>query len=239
MNRDPRKNAEGYANPTAYEAVKNVQRQIRGKRAKVAGEHFENMISGACSFYYDRNLANIEKTPEPMKVLKPMPKQPGKFIACFAKAAQPDYKGTIQGGRAIVFEAKHTDDDKIERKRLTDEQMDGLEKHHKLGALAFVLVSFGLQSFYRIPWPVWRDMKEIYGRQYLKPDEIACYKIPAPGGVIKLLDGIVDTKQKAAPGTPRAIYTSSDSDRCVICGNYVPEGRQVCPTCEKGDQDHE
>jgi len=239
MNKDPRKNAEGYADPTAYEAVKNIQRQIKGKRAKVAGEHFENMISGACSFYYDRNLANIEKTPEPMKVLKPMPKQPGKFIACFTKAAQPDYKGTIQGGRAIVFEAKHTDDDKIERKRLTDEQMDGLEKHHKLGALAFVLVSFSLQSFYRIPWPVWRDMKELYGRQYLKPDEIACYKIPAPGGVIKLLDGIIDAKQKAAPETPRAIYTGSDSDRCVICGTYVPEGRQVCPICEKGDQDHE
>ena len=21
-------------------------------------------------------------------------------------------------------------------------------------------------------------------------------------------------------------------DLCVSCGNYVPEGRQVCPTCE-------
>ena len=23
-------------------------------------------------------------------------------------------------------------------------------------------------------------------------------------------------------------------DRCVICGNYVPEGRMVCPICELG-----
>lgn len=23
-------------------------------------------------------------------------------------------------------------------------------------------------------------------------------------------------------------------DRCVCCGQYVPEGRQVCPNCEKG-----
>lgn len=23
-------------------------------------------------------------------------------------------------------------------------------------------------------------------------------------------------------------------DRCVCCGEYVPEGRQVCPNCEKG-----
>lgn len=23
------------------------------------------------------------------------------------------------------------------------------------------------------------------------------------------------------------------SDKCLICGEYVPEGRQVCPNCEK------
>ena len=22
-------------------------------------------------------------------------------------------------------------------------------------------------------------------------------------------------------------------DRCVCCGDYIPEGRQVCPMCEK------
>ena len=232
-NKDPRKNAEGYNDPTAFEAVKNVQRQIKGKQSKIAGEYFENMITGACSYYYNKNLANIEKTPEPMKVLKPMPKQPGKFIACFTKAAQPDYKGTIQGGRAIVFEAKHTDDYRIERKRLTDEQMEGLEKHHKLGALSFVLVSFELQDFYRIPWTVWRDMKDIYGRQYLKPDEIGRYKVPAPGGVIKLLDGIIGTNDKETPRKVPAFHDPEGSDSCLICGTYIPEGRQVCPNCEK------
>jgi hypothetical protein len=35
-------------------------------------------------------------------------------------------------------------------------------------------------------------MKKLYGRQYLKQEEIAKYKIPAPGGVIKLLDGVLD-----------------------------------------------
>ena len=24
-------------------------------------------------------------------------------------------------------------------------------------------------------------------------------------------------------------------DRCLICGAVIPEGRQVCPTCERGD----
>lgn len=82
-------------------------------------------------------------------------------------------------------------------------------------------------------------MKDVYGRQYLMPDEIARYKIPAHGGVIKLLDGIVDTKQKAAPEKVQAIHTGSGSDCCLICGTYVPEGRQVCHNCEKGDQDYE
>lgn len=24
----------------------------------------------------------------------------------------------------------------------------------------------------------------------------------------------------------------SDVDRCIICGEIIPEGRQVCPSCE-------
>ena len=37
----------------------------------------------------------------------------------------------------------------------------------------------------------------------------------------------------------KQIYEQS-ADGCVCCGEYVPEGRQVCPTCEKkGDRAHE
>ena len=55
--------------------------------------------------------------------------------------ADPGYGGTLKGGRSIYFEAKHTDDERIEQRRLTQEQQDDLEAHHKLGAIAFVLVS--------------------------------------------------------------------------------------------------
>lgn len=34
-----------------------------------------------------------------------------------------------------------------------------------------------------------------------------------------------------------AVTTMSD-DRCVCCGSYVPEGRQVCSTCS-GDKKQE
>ena len=26
------------------------------------------------------------------------------------------------------------------------------------------------------------------------------------------------------------------SERCLICGNEIPEGRQVCPLCERGEK---
>lgn len=195
MNNDHRKNSEGYRDLTAYEAIKHCkdpQRQLQGQRSRAAGEYFENQITAACDFYHDRNIAHIEKTSEPMKVLKPMPRQPGKFIACFEKAAQPDYKGTLKGGRAIVFEAKHTDGDRIKRSRITQKQEDGLEKHHNLGALALVIVSFNFNDFFRIPWTVWRDMKDLYGRQYIQVDELEEYRLSEPGGVIKLLSGLTE-----------------------------------------------
>ena len=41
---DPRKNAEGYNDPTPYAAEKHMMAQIRGKQARVAGGYFENII---------------------------------------------------------------------------------------------------------------------------------------------------------------------------------------------------
>lgn len=198
MNKDHRKNAEGYNDPTAYEAIKHIKdprRQFQGKRSKIVGDYFENLIESSCEYYKEKGIAHIEKTPEPMKVISPVPKKPGKFIACFEKAAQPDYKGTLKGGRGIVFEAKHTDHDRIERGRLTLDQLDGLENHYRLGAIAFVLVSFGFQDFFRIPWTVWRDMKKIYGRKYVKAEELEAFRVEATSMRILLLSGIAIKEQ--------------------------------------------
>jgi recombination protein U len=177
---------------------KQARNQLKGKQARVAGDHFEAMISAACDYYRDRGIAKIEKTPEPMKPLGAK-NQKGQFLACYTKQAQPDYGGTLQGGRSIYFEAKHTDSDRIEQRRLTDEQADDLEAHHRLGALAFVLVSFSLCDFYRVPWPVWRDMAETYGRKYIKQIELEPYEVPAVAGYIKLLDGIDVQPKEATP----------------------------------------
>lgn len=185
----PGKNSEGYRDPTAATALANIQRSQRGRQSRIVGEHFESVIAASLRWYEDKGVACIEKTPEPMKPLR-APNRQGQFLACYVKAGQPDFKGTLTGGRSVVFEAKHTDSDRIEYGRLTDEQVEKLSTHHKLGAAAFVLVSFGLQDFYRIPWEVWRDMKAIYGRKHIKQPELEPYRVQYIAGVLKLLEGI-------------------------------------------------
>ncbi|MFR7893396.1 MAG: hypothetical protein ACLU38_04255 [Dysosmobacter sp.] len=58
---DPRKNAEGYNDPTPYAAEKHMMAQIRGKQARVAGGYFENIISASCDYYLSRGLAKDRK----------------------------------------------------------------------------------------------------------------------------------------------------------------------------------
>lgn len=51
-----------------------------------------------------------------------------------------------------------------------------------VGALCGVCICIQ-DDFFFIPWNVWRDMKEMYGRQYLKPDDIEEYKVKFDGAV--------------------------------------------------------
>lgn len=173
----------------AADPIKDIQRSYKGLQSKRAGEQFEAMIEASLKWYELRGEACVEKTPEPMKPLR-APNRQGQFLACYVKAAQPDFQGTIDGGRSVVFEAKHTDGEKIEYSRLTDEQIEKLSMHHKLGAATFVLVSFGLQDFYRIPWEVWANMKAIYGRKHMKQPECEPYRVQYTARVLKLLEGI-------------------------------------------------
>ena len=110
----PGRNGEGYPDPTASTALARVQHSQKGLQSKRAGEHFENMITASLNWYCDKGVAFVEKTPEPMKPLR-KPDRQGRFLACYTKAGQPDFKGTLTGGRAVVFETKHTDSDKIDQ----------------------------------------------------------------------------------------------------------------------------
>ena len=104
---DPRKNAEGYNDPTPYAAEKHMMAQIRGKQARVAGGYFENIISASCDYYLSRGLAKIEKTPEPMKPLGAKNRK-GQFLACYTKQAQPDYERIKGIDRTLIDKPSET-----------------------------------------------------------------------------------------------------------------------------------
>lgn len=158
---------------------------MTGRRSKVAGEYWEKMLEASCQHYRLEGKAEITKTPEPMRPIKSLGN--GKFVAHYEKMAQPDYKGTLAGGRAVVFEAKHTDSDRLQQSVISSEQEKQLNRHAKLGAECFVMVSFGFEQFFKIPWEVFRDMKAHYGRKYITPEDVQEYKVRYLGGVLQFL----------------------------------------------------
>lgn len=155
--------------------------QIRGMKNNAQGHIFEDNIMKACRLYAMQGRAKVDKTPEPFRVLHKKPD--GVFTGRFTALAQPDFQGTLQTGRSIVFEAKYTTAARIKRNVLTQEQKETLEAHHVLGA--DTLVVCGIQSlFYSVPWTAWWDMKQIFGRQYLQPEDIEKYRVRFDGGSI-------------------------------------------------------
>lgn len=92
----------------------------RGAMSNARGRQFEAVIDAGCRYYRMHGIANIEKTPEPFRCLH---KGAGGIAKVqFMSHAQPDYKGVLKGGRAIVFEAKATDKDRIMQSVLTEKQ---------------------------------------------------------------------------------------------------------------------
>jgi recombination protein U len=91
-------------------------------------------------------------------------------------------------GRAVCFEAKHTDTGKIAQTSVTPEQTEALDTHFDMGAICFVVVSLGMQDFYRVPWEIWRDMKKQFGHKYMNPEELERYRLMTDRGNILFLD---------------------------------------------------
>jgi len=164
-------------------------KQYQGAVNRAQGKHFEDYIDLALRYYDQRGEAAIEKTPEPMRPTKDLGN--GKFIAYYEKQAQPDYKGVLKGGRAVIFEAKYTSAEKMEQSRVTREQSDTLDHYEAMGAVCFVVAAFDRRGYYRIPWETWRRMKELYGRKYIKPEDVDGFRLQAGrSGALLILDGL-------------------------------------------------
>jgi len=167
--------------------TKDPARQLQGAVNKARGKRFEEYIDRSFAHYEEKGFAAIVKTPEPMRPTKPLGN--GKFIAFFEKTAQPDYKGTIKGGRCVMFEAKYTSTDRLEQTRVLTGQAETLERHHRLGARCYVIAGFSTGEVYCIPWDVWQRMKELFGRKYITEKDAEPYRVPtARNGTLMLLD---------------------------------------------------
>lgn len=155
------------------------KRQLQGAVARAKGKRFEARLDFTFDAYRRAKSASITKTPEPMRVIQNV--GGGKFLCCFEKKAQPDYEGTIKGGRSVMFEAKFTDGDRMEQSRVTDTQRDYMDEKTALGARCYVVAGFGTGNVYRIPWDVWSHMKEHFGRKYITEAdaEVQKYKVAA------------------------------------------------------------
>lgn len=81
-------------------------RSLIGKQSREKGLFFENMILDSARFYESRGILVIDKTPEPMRVLGVSDRSQGRFIACFEKQAQPDFKGILKDSTMVLFDAK-------------------------------------------------------------------------------------------------------------------------------------
>ena len=169
---------------------KDPRRVIQGMRARAQGNRFEQVIEASFRRLEDEEKASASKTPEPIKILS-QPDSRGQFRACFLKKAEPDFKGVMNGGRAIIFEAKTTSTGKLEQGIVLQKQAEKLDMYEKAGAHCFILASFDGIMAYRIPWSVWKRMKVIYGRKYMTEDEARPYRLNmGPGYTFDPLQGI-------------------------------------------------
>ena len=163
------------------EIEKRQKRSESNKSSRKNGRIFEDMIERACKFYENAGLARITKVPEARRVVGRTGGRTSLMICANAAKADPDFMGSVApDGKCMVFDAKHTDKGKILLNALTDNQRDIMAAHEKCGARCFVAVSFSFEQYYMIPYDMWRDMKAVFGRQYILPDDpqIQPYSVP-------------------------------------------------------------
>lgn len=170
-------------------AKMNASMRDRNNRAE--GAAFEDIITKSCERYKLQRIAFIEKTPEPFRVTKNIGK--GRFEGFYTGQAQPDYKGTLIGGRAICFDAKCTVQDKLQVSALTDNQRECLLKHRELGAWAGVLICFrgiNANTYAMIPIETFINAKAINGHAYWSIAETEQNRVHDHGLYITFLDFI-------------------------------------------------
>lgn len=161
---------------------------MQGKRAKNNGKMFEQLIESACKVYRNQGRANINKTPEPLKPIGVL--RGGQFRAVYDKRGQPDFLGTLAGGKSIMIEAKHTSSTNLRFDSVLRHQARQLALTDILGGIAGILVSFSMERFYYIPYKVWETLENNLGKKSFNEKDVASYAVNTKNGFIDFLQGV-------------------------------------------------
>lgn len=209
-------------------AVKDPLRALQGARSRAQGGQLEERIEASCTRLAEAGRADISKTPEPMRPVS-QPNKTGQFRAVYTKKAEPDFKGVMLGGRAVMFEAKSTGTGRLNKDRVLPEQAKKLDSYEALGAHCFIFATFDGLRMYRIPWTVWRSMKQRYGRSYVTEPDLKEYAVRfGPGFTPDLMRDIPtmdDINQiscasdvlTAFCGMPYGTKPETDEWRAAVC----------------------
>lgn len=143
------------------------------------GRDFEELIELSNRQYANRGLATIHKVPT---AWKPIRNSSGKVITAKVdkdEFAGVDFLGCYQG-RALAFDAKHTNGHRLRWDRVATHQAEFLDAWRNVGGITFILAEFEEQA-YVIPWRWWSEQLERWrrkgGRQC--PASVAVDELPA------------------------------------------------------------
>lgn len=155
-------------------------RSIQNKENNHQGKMFEQMILMACQKYALLGKAFVDKIPEDFHPQK-IDKKTKRATGYYKEKAQPDFQGTLPGGRSICFEAKMTKskENKMLQSVITPNQVMCLDQHEAMGAYVGVCCMINNTAAFVI-WNDWKAMKETYGRKYITEKELQEYQVPTP-----------------------------------------------------------
>ncbi|MDD2682053.1 MAG: Holliday junction resolvase RecU [Bacilli bacterium] len=117
---------------------------LKPKKIKSYGMMFEEALNISNEYYRIQDIAYIYKKPTPIQVVKVEypSRNKAKIVEAYYKTpSTTDYNG-IYKGKYIDYEAKETNNLSFSFTHIAKHQMEHLQKVHKHGGLAFIIIYY-------------------------------------------------------------------------------------------------
>ena len=136
------------------------------------GRTFEEYLKRANERYEKDGIAVVHKVPTEFL---PIRNRMGQVSNCKVEHKScVDFLGRYKN-IPVAIEAKHTENNRIAFSRIEDHQAEFLDKWDLPGAAALVLVSFGMNRFFAIPWVFWKTARDAWHECPKKKVEVRKY----------------------------------------------------------------